>query len=573
MATTLVNLGYPESGAVLVQHLFKRWHMEIAKANPVIKSHWLILLTALYFTFVLNASLWRFVLNHVEIANFADFLFAFVALPLFIFAPLYIFFNLLVHPYVAKPLLILFVLISSATNYFMYTFGVYIDSDMVRNAFETNTRETLDLMTFSGCIWVFVTGIIPTILLALTKIRYQPFGREASKRIVCVLIASAIAGGFVAASYKEVASFGRNHHKIYKLFNTVNYTYSTFRYFQQQALSGKAFKRLDENAKLVPFADPHLTVLVLVLGETARAVNFSLYGYEKETNPLLKQQNVIHFQEVYSCGTATAISLPCMFSHLGRTDFDVTEAKYTENLLDILQTAGYKILWLDNDDGCKGVCDRVETQKMVKINNPKYCNGTYCMDEALLDGLPETLADIKQDTVIVLHTMGSHGPTYYNRYPDHFKKFTPTCDTADIQKCTRVQIVSTYDNTILYTDYIVSSVIDMLKKHPEYEAGLIYVSDHGESLGENNIYLHGLPYKMAPKEQKQVPMLLWMNEAMKRWDYVDYDCVRKEALQNIYAHDNFFHSIIGLLEVKTQTYKRDYDIFKNCRTKELPFSG
>jgi lipid A ethanolaminephosphotransferase len=260
-----------------------------------------------------------------------------------------------------------------------------------------------------------------------------------------------------------------------------------------------------------------------------------------------------------------------MFSHLGRTDFNAAEAKHTENLLDILKTAGYRIPWRDNDDGCKGVCGRAEVQSMVKINNPKYCNGKYCHDEALLDGLPELLADIKQDTLIVLHTVGSHGPTYYNRYPDSFKKFAPTCDTADIQNCTREQVINTYDNTILYTDYIVSSAIDMLKSHPEYESGLIYVSDHGESLGENNVYLHGFPYKLAPKEQKHVPMILWMSETMKRWDYVDYACLKKEATQNTYTHDNLFHSIIGLLEVKTHTYNRDLDIFKNCRTKHPPF--
>jgi len=353
------------------------------------------------------------------------------------------------------------------------------------------------------------------------------------------------------------------------LINTINYTYSTVQYFQKQALSSRKVKRLDENAVFVPFENSHVKVLIFVLGEAARAKNFSLYGYEKETNPLLKKQDIIHFNEMASCGTSTAISIPCMFSHMKRTDFDVTDAKYTENLLDILQTAGYRVLWRDNN-GCKGVCSRVEVQDMVKINNPKYCNGKYCQDDVLLDGLPEIIADIKQNTVIVLHTMGSHGPAYYNRYPDSFKKFTPTCDTTDIQNCTQEQIVNTYDNTILYTDYIVSSVIDMLKKHSNHEAGLIYVSDHGESLGENNIYLHSFPYKLAPKEQIHVPMILWMNETMKRWDYIDYDCMRKEAAQNAYTHDNLFHSIVGLLKVKTFTYNKEYDIFKNCRTKELP---
>ncbi|MCL1825390.1 MAG: phosphoethanolamine--lipid A transferase [Betaproteobacteria bacterium] len=538
------------------------------KQNLVIKSDSFILLTSFYFAFVLNCSFWRFIFNNVEIANFSVFVFA-LSLPIFAFVPLYVFFNLIIQPYIGKPLLIFFLLISSATNYFMYDLGVYIDVDMVRNAFETNTREAFDLIGFPFLAWFFVTGFIPAVLVVATKIKYQPLDKEVIKRIVFPLVALLVVGGFIAVSYKEYASFTRNNREVRKILNTINYTYSTVLYFKRQGLSKREFERLDENASHAPFEDPNITVLLFVLGETARAKNFSLYGYEKETNPLLKKQDIIHFKEVASCGTATAVSLPCMFSHLKRTNFDVADAKYSENLLDILRTAGYKILWLENDDGCKEVCRRVEVKNMVEINNPKYCNGKYCYDEALLDVLPDILSNIKEDTVIVLHTMGSHGPTYYKRYPENFKKFMPTCDTADIQNCTREQVINTYDNTILYTDYIVSSVIDMLKEHPEYESGLIYVSDHGESLGENNVYLHGFPYKLAPKEQKHVPMVLWMNETMKRWDYVDYECLRKDAAKNTFTHDNLYHSVIGLLEIKTYTYDKELDFFKNCRTKEL----
>ena len=532
----------------------------------VIKSHWFILLTGLYFSFVLNCSLWRFIFDNVEITRSTIFA---LSLPFFVFAPLYVFLNLIAAPYTAKPLLIFFVLTSSVTNYLMYNLGVHIDTNMMRNVFETTTREALDLFTLTGIFWALITGVIPAALITMTKIEYQSWGKEIIKRTACILLALLVAGGFVAISYKEYASFVRNNREARKIMNTTNYTYATLNYLYEQAQPDRTFKRLDEDALLVPFEDPHITVLIIVLGEAARAGHFSLYGYEKETNPLLKKQDIIHFDEVTSCGTATAVSVPCMFSHMSRTGFDVADARYTENLIDILQTAGYKILWRNNNEGCKGVCDRVETQHMAKINNPKYCKGRYCHDEVLLDGLPEILADIKESTVIVLHMIGSHGPAYYNRYPDNFRKFTPTCDTANIQNCSREQLVNTYDNTILYTDYIVSSAIDMLKKHPEYEAGLIYVSDHGQSLGENNIYLHGFPYKLAPKEQKHIPMILWMNETMKRWDYVDYDCMRVNAAQNTYTHDNLFHSVIGLLEVKTHTYNREYDIFKNCRTKEL----
>ncbi|MDR2172758.1 MAG: phosphoethanolamine--lipid A transferase [Burkholderiales bacterium] len=538
------------------------------KSKLAIKSHWLILLAGLYFAFVLNLSLWRFVFKTIEFTGVSTFIFL-LSLPFFIFAPLYLFFNLTVAPYTAKPVLIFLVLISSAANYFMYNLGVYIDADMIRNVVETSVRETSDLVTAQKIVWVLTMGVLPALIIAVTKIEYQSFGKEITKRVGCILVMMLVTAGFMAVSYKEYASFGRNNHQVRKLINTVNYTYATVRYFQLQAQADRKLKRLDENAELVPFTDPHITVLVFVLGEAARAENFSLYGYERETNPLLKKQDVIHFNEMNSCGTATAVSVPCMFSHMKRTGFGAADARYTENLLDILQTAGYRVIWRMNADSCKGVCDRAEVQDMQKTNNPKYCDGRYCYDGILLDGFPEILADIKQDTAIILQTIGSHGPTYYRRYPDDFKKFTPTCDSANIQNCTRDQIVNTYDNTILYTDYVVSSAIDMLKEHPEYESGLIYVSDHGESLGEGGIYLHGFPYKFAPREQIRIPKIIWMSEAMKKWDYIDWECLRKEAMEKNYTHDNLFHSITGLLEVKTHVYNKEYDIFKNCRTKEL----
>ena len=534
-----------------------------------IKSYWLIIIATLYFGFVLNLSFWRYAINNVEITGFTTAFFAFTLL-FFIIIPLYLIFNLLTLPYITKPVIVTLLLISSATNYFMYTYGVFIDTDMIANAFETNTREAFDLVTFSGTLWFITMGLIPAALLICTKIEYGAFRKELKIRLTATLAALIVLGGVAATTYKEYAAFGRNHREVRKLLNTINYTYSTVRYFQRLSLANREFIKLDPDAKWVPFEDPHVTVLILVLGETARAQNFSLNGYERETNPKLAKQDIIAFDEVLSCGTATAISVPCMFSNVDRKYFDVTNARFTENFLDIAQSAGYNVWWRENDDGCKGVCDRVPHETMLKTKNAaKYCDDKNCFDDILLDGMEDYLKNITQDTIIVLHTIGSHGPTYYKRYPDEFKKFKPTCDTAQIQDCTKEQIINTYDNTILYTDHIVSEAIDILKKFPQFEAGLIYVSDHGESLGEKNIYLHGIPYAIAPDEQTQVPMVLWMSETMKRWDYVDYDCMKKEAKNNTYSHDNLFHSILGLLEIKTKVYSKEYDIFRNCRTKEL----
>lgn len=523
-----------------------------------------------YFAFVLNISFWRFVFRTVEVDSFGAVIFI-ISVPVVMFVLLYIIFNLIVVPYIAKPVLIFFLIGSSIANYLMSSYGIFIDSDMIRNAFETNTREALDLVTFPGIMQVFLTGIVPAGIVLFSTISFKPFKRELFSRGLHVLAGLGIVCCFAATSYKEYAAYGRNNREVRKLVNTVNYVYATVRYFQRQAAARRQFVTLDEQVKIVPFPDNHKTVLVFVLGETARAANFSLYGYDRQTNPLLSKQDIAAFRDVASCGTATAVSVPCMFSHLARSDFDVADAKYTENLLDLLKRGGYDILWLENDNGCKGVCDRVEVKDMIRLNNPKYCFKDYCHDEVMLEELKNKLDHITTDTVIVLHTMGSHGPTYFNRYPERFRVFKPTCDTADIQNCSREAILNTYDNTIVYTDYIVNQAIELLKQYPDYESGLVYVSDHGESLGENNIYLHGFPYQIAPKEQKEVPMIMWMSDVMKKEDHIDYQCLKKEAEQKSYAHDHLFHSLLGLLEVSSHTYRPEFDLFHACRTKDLPF--
>lgn len=539
------------------------------RSKLIIQSDLLVLISSVYFGIFLNLTFWREIISKIEINNFGMILFV-ISLPILICSILYLAFNLLIVKYLAKPILILLLIISSAANYAMFNLGIVIDSDMIRNIFETNAREAGDLITWVGILWVFIGGIIPAIILVFTKIEYYSLKKEFIRRLIFVLIDILVLAFFAATTFKQYASFGRNNRSLRKILNTVNYTYSTFRYYQRQILAKRPFMKLDLNAKLVPYEDDDKTVLVLVIGEASRAENFSLNGYKRDTNPMLEKQNIAYFKNATSCGTCTAVSVPCMFSCQGRNEFDVNAEKYQENLLDILQRVGYDIIWKENDDGCKGVCNRIQFEDMVQTKNPKYCFGDYCQDDVFLDDLRNMMKNIKKDTVLILHTMGSHGPTYYNRYPKEFRKFTPTCDTSDIQSCQREAIVNTYDNTILYTDYIVSSMIDILKEFPQYESGLIYLSDHGESLGENNIYLHGLPYKFAPKEQTEIPMLVWLSDNMKKNDYIDFDCLKKEAKNGEFGQDNVFHSIISLLEINTNLYNQNLDIFKKCRLKELP---
>ena len=525
----------------------------------------LILIAALYFGLVLNFGFWQFVNAHFEISGWTGYAF-WLSLPFFLVVPLYIFFNIIILPYIAKPLLIVLVGISSITNYAMFELGIFIDAEMFRNIVETNTREALDLVNLTSILWFVATALLPIALLLNIKIIYSSFKTELLKRLKYTLLSLLTILCFVPVSYKEYVSFGRNNREVRKLINTFNYIYAVGKHYKRQAEASRHFIILDDKPTISQdIKTTHKKLLILVVGETARAQNFSLYGYNRETNPLLGKQDIITFAETSSCGTATAISLPCMFSVLDRKNFDVDDAKYMQNLMDLIKLSGYNAIWLENDDGCKNVCHRITLEDMVAIQNPKHCEKGFCRDEVLLDGLEERLKTLKGNTVIVLHTMGSHGPTYYKRYTDGFKKFQPTCDTSDLQKCSKEEIINTYDNTILYTDFILSSAIDILKKFSEYETGLIYVSDHGESLGENNLYLHGLPYAIAPDEQTKVPFLVWLSPQLKTSAKLDEICLKNKAEQGTHSHDNLFHSVLGLLDIQTKVYNPKLDIFQSCR--------
>lgn len=537
--------------------------------KPTVSSQKLTAALAAYFLLFLNISFWHYIFAHIQLNGFSDWIFLF-SIPVLIFTLLYWSFSILLLPYVGKPLFILLLIISAGVNYLSYQFGVFIDADMIRNTFETNPGEVKDLITLRSVTWLCVLGILPAVLLSRVRITFKPFLKETAARLArcgILLLCLLVLTPFV---YKTYASFGRNNQQIRRLVIPLNYIYATVRYFQIEHQNKRPFTRLDENAAHVPYPDEGKTVFILILGETSRAKNFSLNGYERETNPELKKQDIVNFAHVQSAGTATAFSVPAIFSFTGRKHFKPTDAKYTENLLDLLQQTGYDILWKENDNGCKGVCQRIPNMEM-DVKDKRFCDGTYCHDEILLEGLEDYLANLKSDhAFIVLHTIGSHGPTYFRRYPPEFKKFTPTCDTEDIQTCTQEQIVNTYDNTILYVDHIVSSVIDILKKFPDYESGLLYVSDHGESLGENGVYLHGLPYSVAPEEQITVPMILWMSENMKKFDHVDYDCLKEKAAKEHFSHDNISHSLLSLMEVDSTAYDKNLDIFESCRLLPLP---
>ena len=526
-----------------------------------ISSPKLILIISVYFSSVLNFSFWRYVFQNFDVTDFKSTLFA-LSLIFFIFIPLFMLFNLVFTKKIGRIITIILLLCSSIANYYMAAFNVYIDSDMVRNIAETNFSEAYEHISISFWLTFILTGVLPAFLIAKVKVIQAPFKQELKQRLKNILIAFLILALFALFCFKQYAVIGRNHNDITKLMNTFNYPYAVIRYHQKKAKAARKLQILDENPVLQSANQKNL--IVLIIGETARAQNFSLNGYAHDTNPKLAKQDIVNFSNVSSCGTLTAVSLPCMFSVFSKDDFDTDDAAFVQNALDMAQTAGYKVIWAENDSGCKGVCNRVEQVDLSTFKTPAMCQEGFCYDEILLQYLKQELPKISDNTILVLHTIGSHGPAYYRRYPKKFDVFKPTCDTTDIQNCSQEAITNTYDNTILYSDYIISSAIDLLKTktNPDLSASLIYISDHGESLGENGTYLHGLPYAIAPEYQTKVPMLMWLSP--QKQAQIDYACLKKQAASQAFSHDNFFHTLLGLAGVSSKTYLPQSDILSSC---------
>jgi lipid A ethanolaminephosphotransferase len=450
----------------------------------------------------------------------------------------------------------------------MVNYGVFIDTNMIYNVAETDYAETGELLNSGLLLHVALMGILPAFVIYKTDIRYYSPLKQAAINGVFILGSLGLIGANLLVFSSGYASFFRNHHQVRYLVNPVNYIYSVGNYIAGELRThDDSLVAIGTDAHQIRSASPgsKKQLIVVVVGETARAMNFSLNGYVRDTNPNLRKEAILNFPNFYSCGTTTHVSLPCMFSMFDRDDFDEAGAKRYEKLPDVLKRAGIDVLWRDNNSGCKGVCDNVPSEDLSHMHIDGICNDARCHDEVLLVDLRKRLEKQKRDTVIILHQNGSHGPAYYRRYPRDFGRFVPECTSDELNECRTEEIVNSYDNTILYTDHFLARVISFLKEESDtFDTAMVYVSDHGESLGEHNIYLHGIPYVIAPEEQKHVPFIVWFSGSFASHNRLDIACIRQRASRR-YSHDNLFHSLLGLNHVATSVYRPDLDIFKHCR--------
>lgn len=453
-----------------------------------------------------------------------------------------------------KPIIYFFLFANAVTLYFMNTYHISIDKIMLLNVLETDLEEVADLLNMRFLCYLIVGLVIPAILIHKINLSYPSL----KQRLLSILSSIIIILAIIIPNSKETASFLREHKRLKYDLIPANYIGAVISAHRIINLRSAPLQKIGEDARLVPYWQNNKNNLfVIIIGETARAANFSLYGYERQTDKELLpfSQDLYVYQQATSCGTATAVSLPCIFAPESRKDFSVRKNYNRENLLDILQKSGYDVLWRENNSGCKGICNRIKTE----ILSENYENP----DEILLQNFSTRLKP--QNQVIVLHQQGSHGPAYYRRYPQEFSIYRPYCTQKDFGECSQEEIINAYDNSIAYTSHIIAETIKQLEKLTDtYNVALLYVSDHGESLGEDGIYLHSAPYALAPKEQTHIPFMLWLPQKSIQALNINQEHL-KSTLTHPVSHDNVFHTILGLAGIQTSLYAPEYDLLSSSQ--------
>ena len=533
---------------------------------------WVALLGSLWLASAGNYALWQQVHQLPEVNGLRGLAFT-LGFGIIITGALTALLSLLSWGKLLKPILTIFFLSAASGAYFMMSYGIVIDSTMITNVVQTDTKEAFDLLNWRMLVSLLIFGILPCWVLWKTPIKPLRLGQQLLANTLMAVISVAIIVASLLAVFQDFSSIMRNHTQLRYLVNPLN------SYYAIGMVAAKPFQR--DHKTLLPvgrdasLATPKATdkppMLLLVLGETARMGNFGVNGYDRNTTPELAKENIVTLRGVMSCGTSTATSVPCMFSHLGKEDFESRKNNY-ESLIDVFNHAGLAVLWIDNQSGCKGVCERVPQALTKELKHPTLCRGGECFDEIMLHQLDERIQALPAErrakgVVVVMHQMGSHGPAYYKRVPDEFKKFQPECKSNALQECSREQVVNSFDNTILYTDHFLAQAIQWLKKSEAKAAtAMLYVSDHGESLGENNLYLHGLPYRVAPDVQKRVPWITWWSPTFEKQTGLQRACLKNKADLPL-THDNYFHSALGLMGVSTEVYQAKLDVHADCRSK------
>ncbi|MGX6571246.1 phosphoethanolamine transferase [Cupriavidus necator] len=534
----------------------------------ILSTETLLLGLCLYFVLVLNGPFWRALFADRPVSGLRDVGYG-VAVGAALTAAHFALLAPLLNRWTTKPLLALLAVAAASSSYFMGQYGIYLDPSMARNVLRTDIAEASELLTARMMASIFLLALPPMLLLSRVTLRRRALAKSLGVRAVAILIALLAGLGVLSLVFKDFSAQMRNHKEIRYLLAPASAVYAFASVLTRDArVSDKPRRPIGMDAQLgASWQKTKKPVLfVVVVGETARAADWGLSGRSpNDTTPELARRTVINFAEVTSCGSNTEVSLPCMFSAQGRRNYDEDAIKGSESLLHVVKRAGLNVGWVDNQSGCKGICAGLPTWQPDPPAMPEICDRERCLDEVLLDGAEGLMRRMPGSLMLVLHQLGNHGPAYYKRYPTKFARFGPTCGTEDLSRCTREEIRNAYDNALLYTDHVLASTIDWLKQlDRRYDTAMVYVSDHGESLGENGLFLHGMPYAIAPREQTEVPMVMWFSPSFAQRAGLDIACLRARAGEAA-SHDNLFPTVLGLLDVHTKIRDDALDLSARCR--------
>lgn len=529
------------------------------------------LLLAAYYFFCMNLS---FLTRLYEVSKAHEMSTGFMlSVPVFFIAAFNVLFVPLCNNRVTKHFFAVLTMISAVVSYATYNYGIIFSRDMMVNIFSTNSAEAISYLNLSLVGWMFLYGVIPSVLIYKTEIVNMPRQSVMLLQLYSAVVSMLVVSVIAVLYYQDYAVTLRNNSDLKRVIVPTYVASSSIKLVKDKYFTSKLpYTYVGQDAEQVASRGKK-TLTVLVVGETARADNYSLNGYSKDTNRYTKDMGVSFFKHVTSCGTETAVSVPCMFSNLTREGYSLQKAEARDNLMDVVARANVQTIWIDNNGGCKGVCKNTKTIDIREAykDDKTYCGAEGCLDGAFLPEIKKQLAGLKyENTVIVLHLMGSHGPSYYKRYPKEMASFKPDCQRSDIQNCNSEALKNTYDNTILYTDKVLSQVMGVLSENDKkWDSMMLYVSDHGESLGEGGVYLHGLPYALAPVQQKHVPLMTWFSASSERHARLKPQCIASHAENAEYSQDNLFHTMLGLTSIRTAAYVPGMDIFAGCRSQVI----
>ncbi len=488
--------------------------------------------------------------------------------------------GLLSPRWAVKPVLAVLTVATAVSGFYIQRFGTYLDPGMVRNLLRTDLAEARELLTLPLLGHLALFAGLPLLLLWRVRLAPRSWRRALGLRLALLVAASLVLLGAVLAAYQPLSALMRNHKELRYRITPANLLWSGAAVLVADA-RGAAQPRQPIGLDAVPgpsWAQRRKPlVLLLVVGETTRAANWGLAGAARQTTPELAAlqqagEPIQDYGAVRACGTSTEVSLPCMFAPVGRRDHDEARIRGQESLLHVAARAGVAVHWLDNQSGCKGVCDGLPQASTAGRDSP-LCSEGRCLDAELLADLGARLLQAQGTQLWVLHLLGSHGPSYFRRYPPAFARFQPACTQDDLSRCSAEEVANAYDNSVLYTDHVVASAIRRLQARAgEVDSALLFVSDHGESLGEHGLFLHGVPYAIAPDGQTRVPMLSWTSPGLEAAVGLRPGCLQPTLARRAQAgvaHDHLFHTVLGLLDVQTEVRENDWNLAQGCALAAL----